>query len=229
MQIKSLVNTEHCNNKNYYLQISLFLYSQFIRLIALTLLEPSTSLILHYPFPPLLCHWTLAQGFATPLQALSLVSTRILTIRWTHPVLSWEDSLTICWLLSVLPWDGSLATCSLPHRGMAPSPSAAHSLRLREGTPSSLSTDCLLSHCEMAPLPSTHCLTMQWLPRHPLSRLENIPLLPACSLSPWDKSPQVRLPVGKLFRYPLVACCIAVLLVCLHMETPPLQWGELHG
>jgi hypothetical protein len=44
--IKGVMNTEHFTKilKNHFQQLSLFLYIQFFRLIALTLLEPSTSL-----------------------------------------------------------------------------------------------------------------------------------------------------------------------------------------
>jgi hypothetical protein len=57
------------------------------------------------------------------------------------------------------------------------------------------------------------------------------------AVSPWEDSltlcslaiavgqvPTGRLPVGKPPCYPLVACCIAVQLLCLRNETP--QWGD---
>jgi len=54
-------------------------------LITLTPLEPSTSHTPHYAVPPSFCRRTLARCFAAPLQALSPVSTRILSISWTPP------------------------------------------------------------------------------------------------------------------------------------------------
>jgi hypothetical protein len=125
--IKALTNTKHCsrNFKNYSVQISLFVYIHFFGLSALTTLEPSTSLTPHQPVPLSLCHWILSRCFAAPLQALSLVSTRIgrwwtpesLAIRWTRAVSLWE------WLHRHLLWCGFLAIRSLPRHGKTPSPS----------------------------------------------------------------------------------------------------------
>ena len=92
--------------------------------IALTPLEPSTLLTPHCPVTPSLCRRTLDRGFAAPLQALSLVSTGIHTIRWTLAISPWVDSIIIRWTLAVSPWDGSLAILSLSRRGMAPPPTA---------------------------------------------------------------------------------------------------------
>jgi len=77
--VKVVMNIEHCsqNFKNYSQKISLFSYIQFLGLMALTLLEPSTSLTPHCAVPPSLCHRILACCFTTALYALSLVSTRI--------------------------------------------------------------------------------------------------------------------------------------------------------
>jgi hypothetical protein len=118
------MNIEHCSQyfKNYSQKISLFTYIQFFGLMALTLLEPSTSLTPHYVVPPSFCHRILTRCFATAPHALSLVSTRIphypltlslwdgsLTICWTLAVSPWEDSLTIRWTLAVSPWGDSIA------------------------------------------------------------------------------------------------------------------------
>jgi len=45
------------------------------------LLEPSTSLTPHYAVPPSFGHWKLAQCFAAPPHALSLVSTRMTALQ----------------------------------------------------------------------------------------------------------------------------------------------------
>ena len=101
--MEALTNTKHCsqNFNNYSVQISLFLYSQYFglgpdaaRTQYLTHTAPNSSLSL----------WRrkLPRCFAAPLQALSLVSTRI--GRWWTPE--------------------SLAILPLSRRGMAPSPSA---------------------------------------------------------------------------------------------------------
>jgi hypothetical protein len=86
------MNTEHCsrNFKNYSQQISLFSYIQFFGLIALTPLEPSTSLTPYYAVPSSLCRRTLARCFAATPHVLSLVSTRIPP----YP-LAWDGSLAI--------------------------------------------------------------------------------------------------------------------------------------
>ena len=63
---------------------------------------------------------------------------------------------------------------------------------------------------------SSRCLAVIWLPRHPLIA------------SPWEDCRTlrslaiaiVRVPTGILPRYPLVACCFAVLSLCLRKETP---------
>jgi hypothetical protein len=76
--IKAVTNTEHCgqNFKNYFSQLSLFLYIQFSRLIALTPLEPSTSLT------GVLCSSTFSPSLNTrsllhTKHVLSFVSTRL--------------------------------------------------------------------------------------------------------------------------------------------------------
>jgi hypothetical protein len=51
-----------------------------------------------------------------------------------------------------------------------------------------------------------------------LPRLEKTPSLSAGSLSPLDESPHADCPC-KLPRYPLVACCIAVLTLCVRNGT----------
>jgi hypothetical protein len=65
-----------------------------------------------------------------------------------------------------------------------------------------------LSHRDMAPSPSAHCLAVTWLPHH---------LLTAIAMG---QVPTGRLPMGKLLCYPLVACCITVLLLHLPIVTP---------
>jgi hypothetical protein len=74
-------------------------------------------------------------------------------------------------------------------------------------TPESLAILPLSRH-DMTPSPSTHCLTMTWLPHHPLTAIA----------VGWV--PTGRLPMSKLLRYPLVACCIAVLSLRLPTKTP---------
>jgi hypothetical protein len=153
------MNTKHCNQNfnNYSVQISVYLYINFFRLTALTILEPSTLLTLHQPVPLSLYRWTLAWYFTAALQALSLVSTRI--GRWWTPV--------------------SLSILSLAWRGMAPSPSAGCQLYCREN-------DSITIHCGVAPLSSAHCLTVERLHCHHLSRCEKTPSVSTHSLSPWD-------------------------------------------
>jgi hypothetical protein len=153
--IKAVIHRAHCSRILLISlsQISLFSHILYFRLIALTTLEPSTSLKLHYAVPLLLCRWTFTWCFAAPLQALSLVSSR--TSRWWTPE--------------------SHAISSLPHHDMAPSPSthcfavtwlhrrpltaslwhgsiAIRSLRCRDIAPS-LSAGRLLYHCTFAPSP----------------------------------------------------------------------------
>ena len=70
--IKTVMNGGHCSKSfnNYSQQISLFSHIQFFVLTALTPLEPSTSLTLHYAVPPSLCRPTLARIFAATPHAL---------------------------------------------------------------------------------------------------------------------------------------------------------------
>jgi len=112
-----------------------------------------------------LCRWRLARCFAAPLQALSLVSTRI--DRWWTPE--------------------SLAILPLSRRGMASTPFTGRQLYCREN-------DFIAIHCGVAPSPSTHCLTVERLHCHLLSRCEKTPSVSACSLSLWDESPRVDHP-----------------------------------
>jgi len=77
------MNTKHCsqNFKSYSQEVSLFLYILFFRLIALTILEPSTSLpsstftlsVNTWPVP---CHST-TSSVACEHKDWSLVNTRV--------------------------------------------------------------------------------------------------------------------------------------------------------
>jgi hypothetical protein len=190
--IKAVINRAHCSSILLisFSQISLSPHILYFGLTVLTKLEPSTPLKLHYPIP---LSWTLARCFAAPLQALSLVSTRI--GRWWTPEslailpLSRHDMapspsahcFAVTWLprppLTASPWHGTLAIRSLPRR-------------------------------DMALLPSAHCLAMTWLHHHPLTTIAvgQVPIGILC--------------VGKMLRYPLVACYITVLSLRLPKEAP---------
>jgi hypothetical protein len=82
--IKSAMKAENQKNfKNCSQQEGLSLYFQLFCFITLTPFEPSTSLKTHYAVPHSLCRRTHARCFAAPIKSLLLVSTRILSIRWT--------------------------------------------------------------------------------------------------------------------------------------------------
>jgi hypothetical protein len=151
---------------------------------AMTPLEPSTSLRPHQPVPLPLCRRTLVRWFAAPLQALSLVSTRI--GRWWTP-----ESLVI------LP---------LSRRGMASSPSAGRQLYRREND--SILIRCLavgwLARHPLTASPwkdfiAIRCCTVTWLPCHPLDAYCIAVLSPGLR----KENPRREKPVGRLFRYPL--------------------------
>jgi hypothetical protein len=98
--------------------------------------------------------------------------------------------------LTASPWYGSLAIHSLPHHDMALSP-FAHYL-----------TVTWLSRYPLTASPWPGSLAMTWLPHHPLTAIVV------------GRVPTGRLPVGKLLRSPLVACCITVLSLRLPTDTP---------
>jgi hypothetical protein len=102
--ITAVINRAHCSRILLISlsQISLSSHILYFGHIALTVLEPSTSLKPHYPVPLSVCRLKIARCFAAPLQTLPLVSTGI--GRWWTPE--------------------SLVIRSLPRRDMAPSPSA---------------------------------------------------------------------------------------------------------
>jgi len=183
--MEALTNTKHCsqNFNNYSVQISLFLYSQYFglgpdaaRTQYLTHTAPNSSLSL----------WRrkLPRCFAAPLQALSLVSTRI--GRWWTPE--------------------SLAILPLSRRGMAPSPSAGRQLYRREND--SIAIRCLAVGCPPRhPFTASHWKdfyairfrTVTWLPRHPLDSY----YIPVLSPGLRKENPRGENPVGRLSRYPL--------------------------